>query len=242
MARFVVVVSAKLLCIMSALLSNTQGKTLNISSHGRRSQETTPYTPIVGVGVNMVNVFWERLQHLLGEENDDTEGLVDGRNPNHSFKLLKSKGIDLVRFAASPYCQSQFAMWRSGGHQEAQYWQLLDDVMNEAHQAGVRLIPTLMWRGRMPSLACQEPVSLMFQSEKPSCARSLIRLYATEVVTRYQNFDNIVAWELVNELNLEVDINHKSKRSNCHWDNHKKTNGIAYKYVLYVSDTSFLVK
>lgn len=211
------------------LVSTTHGDIFNGSHIKRIDEEVSSYTPLLGVGVNMVNVFWERLQHVLGEgeDNDDTndEVFVNGKNPKHSFVLLKSKGIDLVRFAASPYCQSQFSMWRLGGEQEALYWSILDDIMSEAYLAGVRLIPTLIWRAKMPSLACQEPFSMLFNSEKTSCARSLIRLYATQLVSRYEHYDNIVAWELFNELNLVVDLSHKAKGSKCYWDMHKKKKG-----------------
>ncbi len=79
---------------------------------------------IAGVGVNIVNIFWERLSAVLGEATDDDPGVGGGEDANrtarsprgataeeaarrHSLAELKALGIDLVRFAASPYCPHQ---------------------------------------------------------------------------------------------------------------------------------------
>jgi hypothetical protein len=65
-----------------------------------------------GVGVNIVNIFWERLSTALGDEWDDSKPAGPRPNPErHSLAKLKGIGIDLVRFAASPYCPNQFALW-----------------------------------------------------------------------------------------------------------------------------------
>lgn len=205
------------------LLTTTHGDIRDLNHRRTSTDVNRIFDPLVGVGVNIPNLFWERLQ-FFSKPDKPNEALVNGKNPKHSFSLLKSKGIDLVRFAASPYCQSDFAMWRQGGDQESVYWHVLDEIIYEAKLANVRLIPTLIWRARMPSFSCREEFSFLFQYEKPSCARTLIRLYVTEVVSRYQKYDNIIAWELFNELNYEVDI--KLNRSACTWNIEKQTNGI----------------
>jgi hypothetical protein len=165
-----------------------------------------------------VNLFWQRLTFALGEEAEDKQGIdpKTGTNPLHSFKLLRSKGIDLVRFAASPYCPSHLALWRLGGKGEELYWRTLDGIIHDAAKAHVRLIPTLQWRATLPSISCGEDLSLLFQTEKLSCARILLHLYSSAVVSRYRNANHIVAWELMNELNLGVDVLHKARKFHRH--------------------------
>ena len=180
----------------------------------------TPFTPLLGVGVNVVNVFWERLTAALGESTSD-EGLaappgwdwrhMGGSESKHSLHALRASGIDLIRFAASPYCPHHFALWRLGGAGQALYWEVLDSVVAEAEAAGVRLIPTLMWRATLPSLSCGEDLGRLFDASPgaaPSCARALLHNYTVALVTRYRKRPIIVAWELMNELDLQADLRH----------------------------------
>ena len=75
-------------------------------------QSPLPYIPLHGVGVNVVNVFWERLTAAMGETTTDL-GLSGGASPGwdwrhmgggeskHSFASLKRRGIDLVMTAVA---------------------------------------------------------------------------------------------------------------------------------------------
>ena len=56
-------------------------------------------TELRGVGVNVVDLFWRRLR---------------GANSNSSsspLTRLRTRNISLIRFAASPYCPNDFALW-----------------------------------------------------------------------------------------------------------------------------------
>lgn len=217
------------------------------------------YTPVSGIGINVVNIFWERLAKALGEDVEESLMIHSTKSSNsssfanfesettdkHSLAALKERGIDLVRFAASPYCPSHLALWRLGGKNESLYWSVLDSIFDEADAAGVRLIPVVMWRIVLPSLACGEPIGQLFQSG--SCSHELLRNYTVDLVQRYQNRESVVVWELKNELNLHADNMHRPRPAtksathqeafpavraeqrllaaapgNCHWDNYNK--------------------
>mmetsp|Transcript_77337 Transcript_77337/g.154965 ORF Transcript_77337/g.154965 Transcript_77337/m.154965 type:complete len:574 (+) Transcript_77337:120-1841(+) len=212
------------------------------------------YAPVSGAGINVVDIFWERISSALGDEpvqrlNSTQDAQFKSgvyNNEKHSLLALKQRGIDLVRFAASPYCPSHLALWRLGGENASLYWNILDSVFDEADSAGVRLIPVIMWRAILPSISCGESIGRLFESD--SCSHGLLHNYTTSLVRRYQSRKSVVAWELKNELNLHADFMHRLPHSsttklataqqifsapkldqrkltpsgNCHWVNYKR--------------------
>ena len=122
---------------------------------------------------------------------------------HHNLTVLASHGVDLVRFAAAPYCPNHFALWRSGGANRTHYWSMLDDIVREAEAAGVRLIPTIMWRVRLLPMVCEEPMHRLFVEK--TCASRLLEEYATQLVWHLSGSPAVVAWELMNELDLQAD-------------------------------------
>ena len=218
-------------------------------------QVSRSFIPLRGVGVNIVNIFWERLAQEIGEYHDDDGanitaearswrwrhmGAAASSTSQHNLSALAASGVDLVRFAASPYCPNHFALYRLGGRSRERYWEILLSIVREAEEANVRLIPTIMWRAHMLPLSCGEPMGSLFL--KSSCSNKLLFEYTTQLVWRMAASKAVVAWELMNEMDLSAGINHarnsrhrtkqnqaedvenqgRRRLNNCFWNQYKQ--------------------
>ena len=87
---------------------------------------TSGYQPLRGAGLNIVNLLWERIAEHLGETDDADHNTTEvawqwrhmadeASRHHHNLTVLASHGVDLVRFAAAPYCPNHFALWRLVG-------------------------------------------------------------------------------------------------------------------------------
>ena len=65
-----------------------------------------------------------------------------------------------------------------------------------------------MWRVRLLPLACDEPMRALF--EEGSCSSSALEEYTTQLVWLLTNSTAVVAWELMNEMDLQAGIGHPS--------------------------------
>ena len=159
-------------------------------------------TELRGVGVNVVDLFWGRLR---------------GANSNSSsspLARLRTRNISLIRFAASPYCPNDFALWglsdERGGNR-SYFLHVLDSIILEAKSLSLRLIPSLLWRPELVSMHCREPMSALLQKNE-SCSRRVSQTFIESIVGRYAMERTIVAWELGNEMNMLVDQKFKRRQ------------------------------
>jgi hypothetical protein len=145
------------------------------------------------IGVNLPFLYWE----LSGFAGNDK-----GRDrARASLHAARTAGFTYARFIPSAYWP-QHTMFGWLGNPDA-YWAQMDAIFDDARAEGMRLVPTLIWNYHLfPDLA-GEPVSMLFTPG--SATRKLAERFITEFVTRYRGRDNVLFWEIANEMNLWAD-------------------------------------
>ncbi|MCQ6560219.1 cellulase family glycosylhydrolase [Paenibacillus mendelii] len=159
---------------------------LSVNEEGILIRDGKPYH---GVGLNFFSLFNRTMDDP--EDKSYAEGL----------KEIGSFGIPFVRFAASPYWPVSFKMYFDD---REKYYQLMDDVVKAAEEAGVGLIPSFIWAETSWPDLMKEPRNAW--GDVNSKTMDMMRTYVTEVVTRYKDSPAIWGWELGNEFNLQVDL------------------------------------
>ena len=215
-------------------------------------QVSRSFIPLRGVGVNIVNIFWERLAQEIGEYHDDDGanitaearswrwrhmGAAASSTSQHNLSALAASGVDLVRFAASPYCPNHFALYRLGGRSREIWGSSLSSEKRKGkrsthsydHVAGPHASVVMRRADGKPLL-------------KSSCSNKLLFEYTTQLVWRMAASKAVVAWELMNEMDLLAGINHarnsrhrtkqnqaedvenqgRRRLNNCFWNQYKQ--------------------
>lgn len=145
------------------------------------------------IGVNLPFLYWE----MAGIAGDD-KGRVRERASLHA---AHAAGFTFARFIPSAFWP-QHTMFGWLGNPDL-YWSQMDAIFDDARAEGMRLVPTLIWNYHLfPDLA-GEPVSMLFVPG--SATRKLAERFMTEFVTRYRGRDNVLFWEIANEMNLWAD-------------------------------------
>jgi len=172
------------LCILVSLL--------NIFSNCTSSSTSLPSSL---VSMNMVDLYWT----------------YSGMSPvNVSFAQQRmkdacSRGFTFIRFSSLNFWPIDINATYLANH--SLYWQTMDQLINDAQSYNCLLMPSLFWQlYAFPDLF-NEPTGQLFDLSQPSKARNAQVDYVKTFVQRYQNNPTIVAWELGNEYNLNVDLN-----------------------------------
>jgi hypothetical protein len=145
------------------------------------------------IGVNLPFLYWE----MAGFAGNDK-----GRDRMRaSLHAARTAGFTFARFIPSAFWP-QHTMFGWLGNPDL-YWSQMDAIFDDARAEGMRLVPTLIWNYHLfPDLA-GEPVSMLFTPG--SATRKLAERFMTEYVTRYRGRDNVLFWEIANEMNLWAD-------------------------------------
>jgi len=110
--------------------------------------------------------------------------------------------IAFIRFWASGFWPVDMQVYFDDPQR---YWRIMDEVFDRCRQHNVKLVPTLFWNIFLWPDLCDEPLQAIIDPESKSFAA--MRKYASEVVTRYRDDTNVLAWELSNEFSLFADLN-----------------------------------
>jgi hypothetical protein len=141
-----------------------------------------------GVGVNYTDAFLLPLRHPEDESYRD------------DFRKLAANHIPFARIAACGFGPRDYQLYVQD---KANYFKLLDGVVQAAEEANVGLIANLFWANSAVPDLVGEPRDQWGNSQ--SKTRQFMRTYVREVVSRYVNSPAIWGWEFSNELNLLLD-------------------------------------
>ncbi len=151
--------------------------------------------PIRAVGLNYFSAFFRKLGQEGGEPN------LDDRSYREGFETLASYEIPFVRFCAGGFFPNE---WASYQNDKEAYFKALDQLVADAEEVGLGLIPSLFWfYSTVPDLV-GEPLDQLGNPE--SKTHAFIRQYTTEVVSRYKDSPAIWGWEFGNEYLHEADL------------------------------------
>lgn len=110
--------------------------------------------------------------------------------------------IAFLRFYASGFWPKDMKLYFEAPEQ---YWAELDAVMALCRAHHVRVIPSIFFQYNLWPMLCGEDYSAIADPE--SKTYRAMHQYATELVSRYKDDRNVLAWELSNEMFLAADIN-----------------------------------
>lgn len=163
-----------------------QGAGLSIRADGVLLKEGTPYR---GIGVNYFDAF----ARTLADHSDTSY--------EAGFQVLARNEIPFARFMCTGFWPAEMKLYFEN---KAEYFRLLDGVVQAAQKHGVGLIPSLFWYiPTVPDLV-HEPCD---QWGNPnSKTHEFMRTYTRDVVTRYLDSPAIWGWEFGNEFDLSADL------------------------------------
>lgn len=151
--------------------------------------------PVRAIGINYFNAFLRK----LGPEG--TEPNLADRSYREGFETLRRYDIPFIRFCAGGFFPSE---WSSYLNDKEAYFEALDQLVADAEECGLGLIPTLFWfYSTVPDLV-GEPLDQWGNPQ--SKAHGFMRQYTTEVVSRYKDSPAIWGWEFGNEYLHEADL------------------------------------
>lgn len=166
--------------------ASLQGSGLSVRADGALLQGGTSYR---GIGVNYFDAF----ARTLADHNDTSY--------EAGFRVLAQNGIPFARFMCTGFWPAEMKLYLEN---RAEYFKLLDGVVQAAQKHGIGLIPSLFWY--MPAVPDLVHESCDQWGNPDSKTHEFLRTYTREVVTRYLDSPAIWGWEFGNEYNLVADL------------------------------------
>lgn len=110
--------------------------------------------------------------------------------------------VAFLRFYASGFWPKDMQLYFDS---PGRYWAAMDGVMALCRKHHVRLVPSIFFHIALWPLLCGEDYASL--ADPKSRTYAAMHKYATELVSRYKDDTNILAWELTNEMVLAADVN-----------------------------------
>eukprot|EP01048_Picozoa_sp_COSAG05_P000978 COSAG05_NODE_31_length_28416_cov_170.150652_1_plen_1216_part_10 len=173
------------------------------------------------VSVCKVELLWQRI--TSGGHNSCPGNVVPCASGAASTRMSMARaaalGFTVMRFAASGFWPPDQKLFVDESTRP-QFLAALDSVFDDAQALGVRLIPSLQWNHWAFADVCNGTLGGDMMRDPDSCAHHGSRQFISTVVGRYSGAgskyrDVVYAWELGNELDLQVDLDHANKTSGC---------------------------
>jgi hypothetical protein len=124
-------------------------------------------------------------------------------------------GFNVIRFGASGFWPIDLMLFANETTRPL-FLSALDGVFADAAELGVRLIPSLQWNHWAFADICNETLGRDMMRNKTSCSHRTTETFVRTIVKRYSGYADVVyAWELGNELNLVVDLDHTNSTIGC---------------------------
>ncbi len=130
-----------------------------------------------------------------------TDGAAGLTNSFVALDDAATSGVAFVRFWASGFWPREM---RAYFERPAEYWAVMDAVVDRAERLGVRLVPSIFWQSFLWPDLCDEPRNAI--ADPSSKTRTAMARYARELVGRYRGRSVILMWEIGNEYNLAADL------------------------------------
>ena len=169
--------------------------------------------------VNKVELLWERI--TTGGHNTCQGNTVPcaagAATTRASMARAAGLGFTVLRFGASGFWPPDQRLFMDTSTRP-QFLAALDSVFDDAKALGVQLIPSLQWNHWVFSDLCNETLGGDMMRTANSCAQRSSKEFITTVVNRYSTpeyRDVVYAFELGNELDLLVDLDHANKTTLC---------------------------
>ena len=167
-----------------------------------------------------VELLWERV--LTGGHNACGGAVpcpIGAADTRASMARAKALGFDVLRFGASGFWPRDQALFNNATTRP-QFLAALDSVFDDAKALGVQLVPSLQWNSWVFADLCHESLGADMMREPTSCSHRGVHEFVSTVVARYSGprspyHDVVYAWELGNELNLLVDLDHTNETILC---------------------------
>ena len=178
----------------------------------------TTTTPLTHVSVNKVELLWERI--TTADHNtctdDDVPCPQGTKDTRASLARAAADGFNVIRFAASGFWPHDLMLFVNETTRPS-YLAALDSVFADAQHLGVRLIPSLQWNHWAFVDICNETLGADMMRDSTSCSSRATKTFVTTIVKRYTTAyaDVVYAWELGNELDLLVDLDHTNSTTMC---------------------------
>jgi hypothetical protein len=173
------------------------------------------------VSVCKVELLWQRIttaghNSCPGNAVPCASGVASTRA---SMSRAAALGFTVMRFGASGFWPPDQKLFVDESTRP-QFLAALDSVFDDAKALGVRLIPSLQWNHWAFADVCNGTLGGDMMRDPDSCAQRGSQQFISTVVGRYsgagsQYRDVVYAWELGNELNLLVDIDHANQTVGC---------------------------
>lgn len=154
------------------------------------------------IGANVPGLFSD--YSGIGFHIGQTFGTAEAARQNSLTAILEAERhkIAFFRFWASGFWPKEMKLYFD---KPAAYWKAMDDLFALCRQHHVRLVPSLFFNSGLWPLICEEDYSAL--ADPGSKTYRAMRQYAKELVTRYKDDTNVLAWELTNEMFLAAEVN-----------------------------------
>jgi hypothetical protein len=135
------------------------------------------------------------------------KAIVDARNIGVTYLRVSATGYYPDAYSRAGTGNSgegtgDLELWRDD---PSAYWGLFDQMMDDLHSNGVRIVPVFVWNWTQFPAMTGETADRMIDDPN-SESYQLLERYIAEFVDRYQDHPALYFYELTNELNLEADL------------------------------------
>jgi len=111
-------------------------------------------------------------------------------------------GIAFFRFWASGFWPVEMKLYLE---EPDRYWKQMDDLFALCREHQVKLVPSIFFNHLMWPDLCDEPWQAA--RDPDSKTYKAMHRYAREIVSRYKDDTNVLAWEIGNEYSTMADLN-----------------------------------
>ena len=151
--------------------------------------------PVRAIGINYFSAFFRKLGMEGGEPN------LEDRSYREGFETLRRYEIPFIRFCAGGFFPNE---WTSYQNDKEAYFKAFDQLVADAEELDLGLIPSFFWfYSTVPDLV-GEPLDQWGNPQ--SKTHAFMRQYTAEVVSRYRDSPAIWGWEFGNEYLHEADL------------------------------------
>jgi endo-1,4-beta-mannosidase len=151
--------------------------------------------PFTGYGINMFTALVRKTGH------EGRPPKLKDSSTRKGLETLAAHHIPFMRFSASGFYPVDWKLYQKD---KSAYFQAFDELVKNAEDTGIGLIPVLFWTFfTVPDLVA-EPINQWGNND--SATHEWMRRYTLEVVRRYKNSPAIWAWEFGNEYLHEADL------------------------------------
>ncbi|MEN8254897.1 MAG: cellulase family glycosylhydrolase [Verrucomicrobiota bacterium] len=151
--------------------------------------------PARAIGINYFNAFYRK----LGPEGSETN-LADCSH-REGFETLRKYEIPFIRFCAGGFYPKE---WASYQNDKEAWFKALDQLVADAEEVGLGLVPSLFWAASTVPDLVGEPLDQWGNPQ--SKTHAFMRQYTVEVVSRYKDSPAIWGWEFGNEYLHAADL------------------------------------